>query len=392
VARARRLSDRLFSQVRPEAWLDRPIPERNRVLFYLGHLEAFDWNQIGRSCAGRGPDDPLDRLFAFGIDPPPGELPADEPGDWPALEHVRAYVQSVRRRLDEVIDRAPETAVDIAVEHRLMHVETLTYLLHAMPYARRVVTPVRPRTSRPSPDRRRVEIPAGEATLGMVRGNGFGWDNEFEAHTVSVQRFAVGRHKVTNAQYLEFVEDGGAPPPFWTRGEHGWRWRGFDGEIPLPLDHPVYATWEHAAAYARWAGGMLPTEAQFHRYAFGAPEGGERRYPWGDAAPTRSHGSFDLAARDTVSVHATRAGDSGFGVAQTVGNGWEWTRTPFAPFPGFTPLPGYPGYSAAFFDGQHYVLKGASCATERTLLRRSFRNWFRPHYRHAYTAFRVVES
>ena len=82
---------------------------------------------------------------------------------------------------------------------------------------------------------------------------------------------------------------------------------------------------------------------------------------------------------------------SAFGVAQAVGNGWEWTRTPFAPFEGFAPDPAYPDYSAAFFDGAHYVLKGASAATDRALVRRSFRNWFRPQYRHAYTTFRVVE-
>ena len=96
--------------------------------------------------------------------------------------------------------------------------------------------------------------------------------------------------------------------------------------------------------------------------------------------------------RDTISVHATPAGASGFGVAQAVGNGWEWTSTPFAPFGGFEAFPSYPGYSSPFFDGRHYVLKGASCATAQALLRRSFRNWFRPHYPYAYTAFLVVES
>jgi formylglycine-generating enzyme required for sulfatase activity len=226
----------------------------------------------------------------------------------------------------------------------------------------------------------------------MARGSGFGWDNEFEKHTCQVDRFTVSRTKVTNGQYRDFVEQGGDVPPFWIRRADGWRWRGFDAEIPLPLDRPVYATWEEASAFARWAGGTLPTEAQFHRYAFGTPEGGERRHPWGEEEPARAHGSFDFAARDTVPVDANPAGDSAFGVAQAVGNGWEWTRTPFAPFPGFAPDPSYPGYSAAFFDGRHYVLKGASCATERTLLRRSFRNWFRPYYAHAYSTFRVVEN
>ncbi len=391
--RARALSDRVFAQIRPEAWLDRPIPERNRLLFYLGHLEAFDWNQIGRGFEDRGPvDATLDRLFAFGIDPPPGELPSDRPEDWPAIEHVRAYVQTVRRRIDDAIVHAPETLIAIAIEHRLMHVETLTYLLHALPYERRVVERGEEPPAAPPADSCRIEIPAGRATLGAPPGNGFAWDNEYDEHSTWVDGFAVDRYKVTNGQFLAFVEDGGDPPPFWTRGTNGWMSRGYDAERPLPLDHPVYATHEQAVAYAAWAGGTLPTEAQYHRYAFGAPDGTERQFPWGDASPSPERGSFDLVQRDTIPVGATPTGDSAFGVAQAVGNGWEWTRTPFAPFPGFAAHATYPGYSADFFDGRHFVLKGGSCATARTLLRRSFRNWFRPHYRHAYTAFRVVES
>jgi len=395
--RARSISDRLFSQVRPEAWLDRPIPERNRILFYLGHLEAFDWNQIGRSGANLGSvSDSLDQLFAFGIDPPPGELPQDGPQDWPSLERVRAYVRDVRRRLDDVLDDAPDLVFRIAVEHRLMHAETLAYLLHALPYERRVVMPsraARPSQVLPPPDLRWIEIPAGMATLGRRRGSGFGWDNEFDPHEEWVEGFAVGKHKITNGQYLRFVEDGGEPPPFWTSRRDGWRYRGFHAEVPLPLDHPVYVTRDQADAFARWAGKgkSLPTEAQFHRYAFGTPEGAERSFPWGDEPPAPGRGSFDFLEDDTASVNATPAGDSAFGVSQALGNGWEWTRTPFGPFPGFEVFPSYPGYSAGFFDGVHAVLKGGSCATDRALLRRSFRNWFRPHYRYAYTTFRLVE-
>jgi iron(II)-dependent oxidoreductase len=364
VERARRLSDRVFEQLRPEAWLDRPIPERNRLIFYLGHLEAFDWNLLGREATGHALDAALDPLFAFGIDPPPGEPPQDQPGDWPALERVRGYVRAVRSRLDALLDHLPAPATDMAIEHRLMHVETLIYLLHALPYERRLVSPAPASAPRPAPEPRRVEIPAGTATLGAPLGGGFGWDNEFDEHSVRVDAFEVDAHKVTNARYLEFVERGGGEPsPFWTRAKEGWRWRGYDAEIALPLDHPVYVTWEQADAFARWAGGALPTEPQFHRYAYGTTDGRE-------------------------SAHPSRV--TAFRVFQTVGNGWEWTRTPFAPFPGFATDPAYPGYSADFFDGRHYVLKGASPATDRELIRRSFRNWFRPHYRHAYTAFRVV--
>ncbi len=210
--RARRMSDRVFAQLRPEAWLDRPIPERHRLLFYVGHLEAFDWNQLAPGSDRH--KNALDQLFAFGIDPPPGELPQDRPEDWPALEQVMAYVRSTRRRVDELVAAQPDNALDIAIEHRLMHVETLTYLLHALPYEKRFVLPMATEPRRPTPEQRWIEIPAGNATLGRTRSQGFGWDNEFEATTIRVDRFAVNRYKVTNAQYLAFVDDGGEAPPF----------------------------------------------------------------------------------------------------------------------------------------------------------------------------------
>src|SRR5438128_9027542 len=96
VAEARSQTDELFGLVRPEAIYDRPIPERHRIIFYLGHLEAFDWNLLG----GGTLDPTLDRLFAFGIDPPPGELPSDQPSDWPAVEEVARYCRLVRDEVD----------------------------------------------------------------------------------------------------------------------------------------------------------------------------------------------------------------------------------------------------------------------------------------------------
>jgi gamma-glutamyl hercynylcysteine S-oxide synthase len=85
-------------------------------------------------------------------------------------------------------------------------------------------------------------------------------------------------------------------------------------------------------------------------------------------------------------------GASRHGVEQLFGNGWEWTSTVFGPFPGFEQFPFYPGYSADFFDGKHYVMKGGSPRTASCLLRPSFRNWFRADYPYAYAGFRVVEN
>ena len=162
--------------------------------------------------------------------------------------------------------------------------------------------------------------------------------------------------------------------------------------VPLPLDWPVYVSHAEAAAFARWAGRSLPTEAQWHRAAYGTPDGGERIYPWGDAPPDPTRGNFNFAAWDPQPVTAHPAGASAFGVQDLLGNGWEWTSTPFAPFPGFQPFPFYPGYSADFFDGRHFVMKGGSARTAECLLRRPFRNWFQPRYPYVYATFRCVED
>jgi ergothioneine biosynthesis protein EgtB len=304
-------------------------------------------------------------------------------------------------------------AFNLAIEHRLMHAETLAYLLHELPYAAKQPGPA-PAEAAPAPPRRLIEIPRGCATLGLSRAAAptLGWDNEYEGHRVDVPAFAVESHDVTCAEFLRFVNEGGYQertlwtdadwawrcasevmhPQLWVERGDTWRYRGMFAEVPLPLSWPVYVSHAEAAAYARWAGRQLPSEAELHRAAYATPDGEERRYPWGDAAPEPRHGAFGFAGWDPEPVGSHPGGDSAFGVGDLVGNGWEWTRTPFGPFPGFEPLPFYRGYSADFFDGRHYVLKGGSPRTDTSLLRRSFRNWFQPHYPYVYASFRCVEE
>ncbi|MGH6611581.1 MAG: SUMF1/EgtB/PvdO family nonheme iron enzyme, partial [Burkholderiaceae bacterium] len=110
------------------------------------------------------------------------------------------------------------------------------------------------------------------------------------------------------------------------------------------------------------------------------------------AKPTKAHGNFDFVDWDPISVTANPTGDSFFGVSQMVGNGWEWTSTPFAGFEGFKPSSYYPTYSANFFDGEHYIIKGGSPRTSRALLRREFRNWYRKEYSYVYGTIRLVKN
>ncbi len=422
---ARRRSDALFETVRPEAIFDRPIPERHRIIFYVGHLEAFDWNLLHENVFGLKSFHPeFDRLFAFGIDPVGGGLPSDQPSDWPSMETVRDYVRRIRVALDEKLsaedlesgERRRDgfslgTLLNVAIEHRLMHVETLAYMLHQMPMEHKVPQRSAPILASIPFVPQMLQIPAGPATLGLAHdAETFGWDNEFQAHTANVPAFEIDRYMITNRQFLEFMNAGGyetrafwseddwnwrcarevSHPVFWKRANDGWLYRTMFDEIPLPLDWPAYVSHAEAAAYARWAGKSLPTEEQWQRAAYGTADGTERRYPWGGEAPESSFGNFDFSRWGPAPANAYPRGQSAFGVEGMLGNGWEWTSSVFGPLPGFEPFPFYRGYSADFFDGKHFVMKGGSARTAACMLRPTFRNWFQAHYQYVYAGFRCV--
>ena len=413
---ARRLTDNLFGLIRPEALYDRPIAQRHRFIFYLGHLEAFERNLLAPETV-RGS---FDNLFAFGIDPTDGALPDDKASDWPAIDQVKAYARRTRDLVDSVMPgsgAADPLLLNVVLEHRLMHAETLTYAMNQLPLDRKAARPFEPfaapgRGGAGTAAGDTVEIPAGIATLGRRREvDSFGWDNEYEQYQVREPAFVIDRFNVTNAQFMRFVRAGGYQdrslwsdeawswiqrdgirhPGFWVRAsEETWSYRAMFAEIPLPADWPVYVSHAEATAYARWRGAALPSETQWHRAACATRQGGERTDLWHD-------GNFDMRRWDPAPVGAWPSSDSEYGVADLAGNGWEWTSTPFAPFAGFEPFAFYPGYSADFFphegpNGTHYVMKGASPRTAARLVRRSFRNWFQPLYPHMYATFRCVTT
>ena len=426
LAEGRKRTDEVFQIVRDEAMYDRPIAERHRIIFYVGHVESFDWNLLSQRAFGlRSFHESFDKLFAFGIDPVGGGLPTDKPSDWPAREEIEAYNVRLREELDREIARAlaqPSEGhpllmqmLEVAIEHRLMHCETLAYMLHHLPAEKKVPGTNEAAWKTPRAKSHRVEIPAGPATLGLRREHGdeFGWDNEMEPHEAFVPEFTIDNYNVKNRDFLLFMQAGGYSdaslwsdeawawkkkegiehPTFWHRSGNLWMYRTMFGDVQLPLDWPVYVSHAEATAYAKWLGRKLPTEEQFHRAAYGTSDDRvERMYPWGDEAPSARYGNFDFANWDPKPVGSYPRGASAFGVHDIVGNGWEWTRTEFAPFAGFTPMPFYPGYSANFFDGKHYVMKGGSPRTAACMLRRSFRNWFQPHYPYVYATFRCVED
>ncbi len=430
LADARTQTDQLFAFVKPGCLYERPIPERHRIVFYLGHLEAFDWNLLRDRLPGLAPfNKHFDNLFAFGIDPVDDGLPADQPEDWPSIAEVARYNHRLREALDGALrsdglfksvanghnrDTSIDVLLNVTIEHRLMHAETLAYMWHQLPYEQKIAQSQLQASGGIGETRSAIEIPAGAATLGASHsGSAFGWDNEYNQHVVEVPSFEIDADKVTNGEFLQFMAEGGYENPafwsndgwkwktesnifhpvFWRWAGDAWRYRGMFEELPLPLDWPVYGSYAEAGAYARWAGKKLPTEEQWHRAALGTPNPSEQFHSSENqiSAPNPD-GNFDFLRWDPAPVSAYPRNQSSFGVRGCIGNGWEWTSSVFKPFSGFQPFPFYPGYSANFFDGRHYVLKGGSARTARCMLRPSFRNWFQPHYQYVYAAFRCVSD
>jgi iron(II)-dependent oxidoreductase len=397
----RERSAQIFALVAPAGYYERPIPLRHPFAFYEGHIPAFSFSTLNVRALGEPSIDPaLERLFERGIDPPADGEVATYEEQWPPKEQIEAFGRQCDERVYAAIANAklvdesvPQLvrgqSVMAILEHEDMHDETLVYLVHrlAPELKGRVVQEHRDPVA---PANDRVEIPAGVATLGACPHDLFAWDNELPQHTVPVSSFGVQRYPVTNGEYLRFVELGGQVPPFWIERDGAFALRGVFEDLPLPLSWPVYATNQQATAYAAWIGGRLMSEAEYHRAAFASPSGEERPFPWGDEAPEPMHGNFDFVRFDPEPVGEHPAGASAWGVHDLVGNGWEWTSSPFAPFDGFVPMASYPRYSVDFFDGKHYVMKGASPVTARGLVRRSFRNWFYGDYPYMYAKFRCV--
>jgi gamma-glutamyl hercynylcysteine S-oxide synthase len=407
-ARVRTLA--LADELAAEQWLGPRLDIVNPPLWEIGHLgwfEEFWCLRQGRRSAGSLRAD-ADALYDSTHVPHRArwDLPL------PDVAGTLRYLAEVRAALAAQLTgpTAPALAyfAQLSASHEEMHCEALTYSRQTLGYSSpRRSAPALPVEEYCAGD---VEIAGGRFHLGAVADGTFVFDNEKWAHLVNVRPFRMARTPVTNAQFAEFVDAGGyqnrqwwgregwawreraaaGAPLYWRRSGSGWLQRCFDREEMLAADEPVvHVNWHEAAAWCRWAGRRLPTEAEWELAAATVPgePGVKRRYPWGNAEPDAATANLYGGAGRCVPVGAFAAGDSAWGVRQMIGNVWEWTADWFQTYPGFVRDP-YAEYSEPWF-GNHKVLRGGCHATRNSLIRNTWRNFYTPDRRDVYSGFRT---
>jgi len=364
-----------------------PHSEFSPIGWHYGHIAYTEalWLLVKDSGDGM-PAPNLAALF------PVDAVVKHERGDIvPSREQLDAFAAEVRRRvLARIDDGAPlrnPRLWHFVLQHECQHCETMT-TLRWMTGADRTVAADGVATGGS------VAVPDG--TIRPGADGDIALDNERGADVVDLDGFRIDRHPVTQGAFRAFIEAGGYDDPsFWS--EDGWRWR-----VESGADRPLYwidgrdalpvagVNRHEAEAYCAFRGGRLPTEAEWERAARWDPATNAlRAYPWGAADPSPAHAYFDRRDGGPSPVGDRPDGRSAIGCEDLLGNVWEWTADCFEGYPRFEPFP-YSGYSQAYFDGRHYVVKGGSWATRAPVLRPTFRNWYMPHIRQILVGFRCV--
>ncbi len=399
----RRFTERLRGPLSAEDCTIQSMPDASPAKWHLAHTSwFFDTFVLKTLAPERAPFDPaFEHLFNSYYNSVGAQFTRAHRGlvTRPGLARVEEYRAWVDDQMGEAlrsgrIQGAMTDVVRLGIEHEQQHQELLLMdILHGFS-----MNPTYPAYASRAPNG------SGEpAALGWVAhaggalhvghdGQGFGFDNEGPRHAVQLTPFELGSRLVTNAEYLEFMDDGGysdpllwlsdgwarvqterwAAPLYWVRRDDGWYEFTLHGLRPLEPAAPVHhVSLYEADAYATWAKARLPSEFEWEAHAQALPVSG-RFADSGEFAPGPASG--------------------GGGAQQMFGDVWEWTRSAYAPYPGFAPAPGALGeYNGKFMCNQ-MVLRGGACVTPPGHVRSTYRNFFYPHQRWQFAGIRLARD
>lgn len=389
-------TDRLTRDLSPEDQTPQSMTEASPAKWHRAHTTWFFEEFVLGADPGYRPRDPAFRYLFNSYYEAVGERhPRSARGQVtrPGVTEVAAYREDVERQVADrvaagAMDEATLALVELGCHHEEQHQELLlTDLKHLL--SGNVLQPAYIDRA-PDPDAvsdplRWTHVPGGVTQIGD-EGHGFAFDNERPRHRVWLEDVDVASRQVTNAEWLEFMGDGGYARPdlwlsdgwatvqaqgwdapgYWRQDDGGWTTFTLSGRRPVVAAEPVcHVSFFEADAFARWAGHRLPTE---HEWEAAAVAGA--RVTGGLLDPERCH---PATARDV-----------------TLGNVWEWTASAYLPYPGFETAPGAVGeYNGKFMNDQH-VLRGASAVTPPDHPRLTYRNFFPAASRWVFAGLRLA--
>jgi len=368
----------LFEGVDDAAFRRQAHADFSPIGWHLGHIAYTEAHWLVRHCGGQSlPFPELERVFHVEL------TDKQERTGVPPYDEVAAYAASVRaaarRCLGAGAAAGPALPVwHFVLQHECQHAETISFVKYLAAGDGR--QPAVPAFAPLGPETLRLaDMPGGPVTLG--HDGPAAMDNEKPVHGRTIPAYRLGTAPVSQAQFAAFMADGGySDARWWCAAGLAWKaaqqpeqplyWRADAGAAALPV--MGVSAWE-ADAFCRWAAARagtpfrLPAEPEWEAAALAGPRAG-------DALEAGGPQPVDIAAE--IPAHL-------------FGNVWEWTGSVFHGYPGFVAWP-YQGYSQAYFDGRHRVLRGGSWATRRAAMRPSWRNWYHPWTRQVLAGFRVA--
>ena len=399
-----------------ESFYQRADGLRHPLIFYFGHTASFFVNKlIIAKVITQRINPKLESIFAVGVD----EMSWDDLNDkhyrWPTVKETRAYRDSVRLLVNDLIDTLPLTlpvdwdsafwAIIMGCEHERIHIETSSVLIRQLDIklVQNSDNWLSFKDSSNVVQNQLLDVKGGNISLGKTKlDEYYGWDNEYGLHESKIPDFKASKYLVSNAEFLDFVEDGGyrrdeywedegmawreftkvTHPTFWVSDADGYKLRLMTEIVDMLLNHPVEVNYHESKAYCNWLSQKenkelrLPTEDEWYRLVehVGLKDG------------TNANINLQHAA-STMPVDSFAHGD----FYDVVGNGWQWSQTAISPFEGFEVHPIYDDFTTPTFDTQHNLIKGGSWISTGNEAMLSARYAFRRHFfQHA--GFRYVES
>ena len=407
------------SLINPQTFYTNPDPLRNLLIFYLGHSAVFYINKlISVSLLTERINSHFERLFEIGVDPEkPDEIAnifdnlrqADVAEVWQyrqkAYDKISEFINTIAIALPINPDH-PLWALMMAIEHQYIHIETSSMLIRQLP----IEQLQRPASWQYAPangytkQNEMIEVVGDTVRLGKPQdSNIYGWDIEYGDRLVKVETFQASKYLITNAEFFDFVKDGGYAnqnywheqswawkvehniqhPKFWIPNGDGYKYRAMFDEIKMPFDFPVEVNHYEAIAYCQWKGNntRLMSEAEWNLATYGS-----ENHP---QIEDNFEFNLNLKFASPSPVGYLTQAQSPSGLSDLRGNLWEWLSDHLTPLTGYKPHHLYENYSAPYFDTKHNIMAGGSWITSGTEACKYYRNWFRPNfYQHA--GFRIA--